>query len=612
MENGIQSTKVKDGKQEKVLDGYRVGVGWYGKTFGICPFTGKSYTEEDIKSGKVNFEHILPNWLCDRAYNNGKPSALESNIRIGVYKDANLKDSATENNLKYVVDKIAKLQGALTIGDVKLLLDYGTKTKVFLNYYFNEQYFGGSNYNEDVFLYEDTDKYINVIDSVATPQRKLPRRMTILRVNAPVGVWGYMDGKSMLFFVSFGGVVIMYDDNPVQSNFLEHELQFIQLEDDCVYLANQSAERILYDGPFVDEKILLTPKDPNNSKSWDKKTAVDQKRLQKDLDVWAIFPFIAKKKFGPWKIGKPDFNLLITEEQLMRPWGDLNNKFFSNLSDSRNSSAAGDKKVEVGPDYSVGWYEGELCVSLDKKRINLLDFIKNKKEIQALHMTAVGLTKLPDMHNIRVLGDFSCAYNNLENLDNSPARVDGLFNCRNCHLVSLSHAPAYVGGDFRCWDNNLENLDGGPKYVGGYFEVHDNKLTTLRNGPEYVGAAYLCYNNKLVNLDGAPRIIRSDFICSDNRLETLNGAPDTVDGDFECRNNKLKNLTGARNMKVKGFFDVTGNDLESFEGGPKKIGGDFYFSYSKKLKSLAVELAIMIHMIIIDSVFANTDSLWRR
>ena len=95
-------TKVKDGKQEKVLDGYRVGVGWYGKTFGICPFTGKSYTEADIKSGKVNFEHILPNWLCDRAYNNGKPSALESNIRIGVYKDANLKDSATENNLKYV------------------------------------------------------------------------------------------------------------------------------------------------------------------------------------------------------------------------------------------------------------------------------------------------------------------------------------------------------------------------------------------------------------------------------------------------------------------------------------------------------------------------------
>ena len=47
--------------------GYRVGIG-IGGAYGVCPFCGKAYTEEDMKDSEIiNFEHVYPRFAIKDA-----------------------------------------------------------------------------------------------------------------------------------------------------------------------------------------------------------------------------------------------------------------------------------------------------------------------------------------------------------------------------------------------------------------------------------------------------------------------------------------------------------------------------------------------------------------
>ena len=143
--------------------------------------------------------------------------------------------------------------------------------------------------------------------------------------------------------------------------------------------------------------------------------------------------------------------------------------------------------------------------------------------------------------------------------------VQGSFDCSNRGLKSLGGIRfGMVTGNFSCADNQLTNLEGAPQTVEGYFYCVRNELTTLVGAPQTVTGNFYCAYNQLTTLIGAPRTVEGDFLCPDNKLTTLEGAPQTVGGGFYCYSNKLTTLVGAP-QTVEGDFYWDAFKLESGE-----------------------------------------------
>ena len=58
------------------------------------------------------------------------------------------------------------------------------------------------------------------------------------------------------------------------------------------------------------------------------------------------------------------------------------------------------------------------------------------------------LTKLPDLSDIRVTGDFECFTNDLTTLEGSPQSIGGNYNAYNNPLKSLKGVSEFIGGTF--------------------------------------------------------------------------------------------------------------------------------------------------------------------
>ena len=80
-----------------------------------------------------------------------------------------------------------------------------------------------------------------------------------------------------------------------------------------------------------------------------------------------------------------------------------------------------------------------------------------------------GLTSLPDLSKVTVVGSFSCAINQLTSLKGAPRIVRGNYYCHSNQLTSLNWAPSTITGDFYCTNNKLISLESGPQFVGGNF-----------------------------------------------------------------------------------------------------------------------------------------------
>ena len=89
-----------------------------------------------------------------------------------------------------------------------------------------------------------------------------------------------------------------------------------------------------------------------------------------------------------------------------------------------------------------------------------------------------------------------------------------------------------IEGNFRCAFNFLKTLKNCPQNIGGYFDCSNNELTTMKNCPRNIGGS---------------------FGCSYNKLTSLEGCPESIGGDFYCLNNKVK-LQLPENVKLKGEF----------------------------------------------------------
>ncbi len=91
-------------------------------------------------------------------------------------------------------------------------------------------------------------------------------------------------------------------------------------------------------------------------------------------------------------------------------------------------------------------------------------------------LSDMGLTKLPDLSDVTVNGNFDCVGN---------------------RLTSLEGAPKSVGGDFYCGFNELITLKGASQSVGGYFDCSHNRLTSLVGAPQKVGTDFICDDERL-------------------------------------------------------------------------------------------------------------------
>ena len=190
----------------------------------------------------------------------------------------------------------------------------------------------------------------------------------------------------------------------------------------------------------------------------------------------------------------------------------------------------------------------------DGKLYDVFNLPKNFVVKGDLDLSDMGLTELPDLSTVTVLGNFECDHNQLTSLAGAPKSVGGDFWCSNNQLTSLEHAPESVGGDFYCSDNQLTSLTGAPKSVSGSFYCSDNQLTSLTGVPQSVGSHFDCSYNQLTSLTGAPKSVGRDFWCYNNQLTSLSGAPKSVGGHFDCGDNQLTGLVGAPKDATSYFF----------------------------------------------------------
>lgn len=150
------------------------------------------------------------------------------------------------------------------------------------------------------------------------------------------------------------------------------------------------------------------------------------------------------------------------------------------------------KKFELGGDT-----KNTGLIEQDGEYYSILHLPRNFVFRGNLDLSNMGLTELPDMSTVTILGSFTCYHNQLTSLTGAPKQVGGGFNCTASQLTSLMGAPENVGGDFNCSHNQLTNLTGAPKHVGGKFYCVHNQLTSLMGAPEKIGGKILSNGNPL-------------------------------------------------------------------------------------------------------------------
>ncbi len=159
-----------------------------------------------------------------------------------------------------------------------------------------------------------------------------------------------------------------------------------------------------------------------------------------------------------------------------------------------------------------------------------------------LDLSHIGLTELPDLSNVTILGSFNCEGNRLKSLKGSPKKVDGSFNCAYNELSSLNNCTQEIGKNFICDNNKLETLLGGPTIVGRTYSCANNRLNSLEGVPNSINGNFICRRNHLINLLNGPIHVRCKYDCSYNILRDLIGAPINTN-EMACYGNQISPIS---------------------------------------------------------------------
>ena len=157
----------------------------------------------------------------------------------------------------------------------------------------------------------------------------------------------------------------------------------------------------------------------------------------------------------------------------------------------------------------------------DRAERYIKNYIKNgsKGNLTISHMR---LKRLPDiLSKIEVEGNFTCAGNFIESLENFPKSVGGAIDVSYNLIKSLEGM-------------NIEEVNGNRSLTGDAFDCNGNYLRNLIGGPKVVNGNYYCSENDLVSLEGAPKKVNGLFYCVHNKLTSLVGAPEYVGNSFRA------------------------------------------------------------------------------
>lgn len=138
--------------------------------------------------------------------------------------------------------------------------------------------------------------------------------------------------------------------------------------------------------------------------------------------------------------------------------------------------------------------------------------------------------------------------------------IQGMFSCAYNDLMQLEFAPIRCGG-FNCAKTNISTLNGCPQEILGDFYCSDNRITSLEDGPKIVVGDYFCNNNRITSLKGVPKYIKGDFGCSKNKLKSLRHCPEQIDGSFLVSNCELENLKYLPTKIKNNDITLHGNEL---------------------------------------------------
>ena len=552
----------------KIPQGYRVGIGING-AYGICPFCGKAYTEEDMKDSEIiNFEHIYPRFAIKDAIKlvnrgddkNKKSPEIEASVKVAVHKKCNSDGSELEDTIKMLVKSVNK-GGQLTPEQGWKVLEYCKKTSVFLRYLTDyENIPEGFSYNREKIKIED--EFIRIGDARGFPDTLV-----------------YNNNKDFLF--SCGGVYFT-------SGGLSVEWEKIRIK-------NSRGKFLYTTNKISDGKYRVF----NKAIRWGE--WIREARYIKD-SRWFYNRHRCLPKFKYTLGALPPF--------IPHPVEQANPLKSERLKSGENFREGLDNGVVFNQNNELYIYEKGQKIKLSQ--------LQSYKRYSLVNMAMLRLPNLLD----HVAEIFDCSYNKLTSLEGAPHHITGFFNCSSNKLTSLKGGPKDVGGDYYCSDNVLTTLDGAPSEVlsfycsdnklislvgapnvshmdgnfdcshnelltlrgaprkikkgfecRGYFDCSYNKLKSLEYAPEEVGSFY-CSWNMLASLKGAPKSVEDDFDCGANELTSLDGGPEYVGGDFDCACNNLTTLKGAP-RKVGGDFNCALNELQSLEGAPEHVGGNF-------------------------------------
>ncbi len=504
--------------------GYRVGIS--DGVYGTCPFCGNSYTEEDIKNGSVNFEHIYSRFAAKSATGEKKVfSKIESEFMVAVHKDCNDRSSIElEKNISRIVNNFNKPDVSLTKQDALTLFNYCIKTSIFLRCLFLWDDEAGQSVYDEEKVYADQGyvfrkrfyEYFNI---------------RIRYVDASAGLWWWFDMPGDIGKYCFRSVL-----NGIEVSFFPLDLSD-KYHDESIRTDND-----IFIMKLGNKPILL---------------------YGKEYETYPHCINFVSRKGLPWNLQKSisprtcryKNNMATLSREFDDAFGMTKNYFIRQKKLSLIPQKRFDENKTFDPmDAGVVFCRsGQLYVIDNDGNIKNIVDLASGTEIPAICFQKIEISHFPNISKLKITGDIRIIDGVLESLEGFPKLVDGYFYIRGNKLTSLHGAPEYVGRSFYCDFNELTTLKGAPKIINGTFGCEHNKLTSLSGGPEEVADDFICRGNQLITLYGSPRRVGRNFLCSEgNKLKSLKGAPKEIGGLFSFCAENLESLEGL--PKAREYF----------------------------------------------------------